>query len=214
MYALQVKWLKTRKNKVRALKFTERLKTSKHSENQGKIIFQKLKTVNAPHKIKEQKMILMSRREYARHRGCAVSSVQEAVNTGRITLTNGKINPHTADEEWEDNTNPNYHWLRDLERESKKMTTEERMKQLEREIHWGMTIPLEFVEDRLSKAITLLRLRLLTMVMLTSRQLVGKTDDEIDEILNDKIEECFRTFKDFKYKPPSKQRIRRWLNKK
>ena len=172
------------------------------------------KKPHTPHKTKEQKMILMSRREYARHRGCAVSSVQEAVNSGRITLTNGKINPHTADEEWEDNTNPNYHWLRDLERVSKQMTTEERIKQLEREIRHGITIPAEFVEDQLSSAATRLRLKLLTMAYLTSRQLANKTYDEIEEILNDKIEECFRTSKDFKYKPPSKQRVKRWLNKK
>lgn len=34
--------------------------------------------------------MLLSRREYAKHRGVAVSAVQKAIETGRITLTDGK----------------------------------------------------------------------------------------------------------------------------
>lgn len=54
-------------------------------------------------------MELLSRRDYAKHRGCALSSVQEAISSGRITLTDGKIDPVKADKEWEKNTNPAYH---------------------------------------------------------------------------------------------------------
>ena len=52
--------------------------------------------------------MLLSRREYAAHRGVAVSAVQKAIEAGRITLTDGKIDPEKADKEWAENTNPAY----------------------------------------------------------------------------------------------------------
>lgn len=51
-------------------------------------------------------MPLMSMREYARHRGCYLNSVQAAVKSGRITLTQGKIDSDAADRAWVRNTNP------------------------------------------------------------------------------------------------------------
>ena len=52
--------------------------------------------------------MLLSRREYAAHRGVTVAAVQKAVEMGRITLTDGKIDPEKADKEWVENTNPAY----------------------------------------------------------------------------------------------------------
>ncbi len=48
----------------------------------------------------------MSLREYARHRGVALSAVQKAIASGRIaTLADGRIDPAAADAAWARNTN-------------------------------------------------------------------------------------------------------------
>ena len=47
---------------------------------------------------------LLSMRAYAKRRGCDVAAVSRQVNKGRITLTDGKINPVTADREWANTT--------------------------------------------------------------------------------------------------------------
>ena len=50
-------------------------------------------------------MAIMSQRAYARHRGCAISTVQEAIATNRIqTLPDGQIDSDVADGEWARNT--------------------------------------------------------------------------------------------------------------
>jgi hypothetical protein len=52
-------------------------------------------------------MPVMGYREYARHRGCALSAVQKAVATKRISvLPCKKIDSAAADLEWEASTNP------------------------------------------------------------------------------------------------------------
>ena len=49
----------------------------------------------------------MSLRAYAKHRGVAMSAVQKAIRTGRITTTtDGKIDPAQGDAEWKQNTAP------------------------------------------------------------------------------------------------------------
>ena len=48
-----------------------------------------------------------SLRGYSKHRGVSLRAVQKAIQTGRIKLTaSGKIEPATADEEWDRNTAP------------------------------------------------------------------------------------------------------------
>lgn len=47
---------------------------------------------------------LMTMTDYAKKRGVSGAAVTKAVQAGRITLTDGKINPVTADKEWETNT--------------------------------------------------------------------------------------------------------------
>ena len=50
-------------------------------------------------------MAILSQRAYARHRGVALSAVQKAIETGRIsTLPDGRIDSEQADVEWEQNT--------------------------------------------------------------------------------------------------------------
>jgi hypothetical protein len=49
----------------------------------------------------------LSRRAYARHRGCAESAVRKAIATGRITPEpDGTINPAKADAQWAAQTDP------------------------------------------------------------------------------------------------------------
>ncbi len=50
------------------------------------------------------KVELISQAEYARRRGVAKSAVAKAVAEGRISLIDGKVDPHVADIQWERNT--------------------------------------------------------------------------------------------------------------
>ena len=47
---------------------------------------------------------LVSQREYARRRGISHVAVIRAINSGRISTVDGKINPEQADREWRENT--------------------------------------------------------------------------------------------------------------
>ena len=47
---------------------------------------------------------LISLREYGRRRGVSHVAVQRAVNSGRISTVDGKIDPALADREWRENT--------------------------------------------------------------------------------------------------------------
>lgn len=49
---------------------------------------------------------LINQAEYARRRGVSREAVRKAVQDGRITLINGKIDPAVADIQWQQNTNP------------------------------------------------------------------------------------------------------------
>lgn len=51
-------------------------------------------------------MPLITQAEYARHRGCSQAGVKKAVDAGRITLVNGKVDQAKADKAWEQNTDP------------------------------------------------------------------------------------------------------------
>ena len=50
------------------------------------------------------KKALVSQREYARRRGISHVAVIRAINSGRISTVDGKINPEQADREWRENT--------------------------------------------------------------------------------------------------------------
>ena len=50
-------------------------------------------------------MAVLSQRAYAKHRGMALSAVQRAISSGRIsTLPDGRIDSDVADGEWQENT--------------------------------------------------------------------------------------------------------------
>lgn len=48
----------------------------------------------------------ISQREYARRRGCTLRAVQKAIESGRIALIDGKIDPELADRQWAARTDP------------------------------------------------------------------------------------------------------------
>jgi hypothetical protein len=50
------------------------------------------------------KVNLMTQAQYAKHRGCSAVAVHKAINAGRITLIDGKIDPTVADIQWAQNT--------------------------------------------------------------------------------------------------------------
>lgn len=50
------------------------------------------------------KVNLMTKAEYARHRGCSRVSVGKAVKEGRISEVDGKIDPAVADVQWQQNS--------------------------------------------------------------------------------------------------------------
>ena len=52
----------------------------------------------------QPKRKLISQREYARRRGISHVAAQRAVNSGRISTIDGKIDPDLADREWRENT--------------------------------------------------------------------------------------------------------------
>ena len=99
--------------------------------------------------------MLLSRREYAAHRGVAVSAVQKAIETGRMTLTDGKIDPEKADKEWTENTNPIYNSPRTDDHSSNpyqkskimKTTYDAMLKKLEYEERAGKLIPRALVPN-------------------------------------------------------------------
>ena len=55
---------------------------------------------------RKRKKTLISQREYARRHGISHVAVQRAVNSGRISTVDGKIDPAQADREWRENTDP------------------------------------------------------------------------------------------------------------
>ncbi len=49
----------------------------------------------------------LSLRAYAKHRGVSEAAVRKAIKQGRITKnSNGKVDPKTADQDWQKNTDP------------------------------------------------------------------------------------------------------------
>lgn len=64
-------------------------------------------------------MALISLRAYSRHRSVTLKAVQKAIQAGRISLIDGKIDPAVADIQWAQNTRPDQQErgsLKDFER--------------------------------------------------------------------------------------------------
>jgi len=140
--------------------------------------------------------MLLSRREYAAHRGVAVSAVQKAIETGRITLTDGKIDPEKADKEWAENTNPVYNSPRTDDglstpyHKSKimKTTYDAMLKKLEYEERAGKLISRAQVEADVFAAARTSRDHLLMIPKRVAPRIIGlKTISDIEYILSQEI---------------------------
>lgn len=140
--------------------------------------------------------MLLSRREYAKHRGVTVSAVQKAVETGRITLTNGKIDPEKADKEWTENTNPAYNTPRTDDnfstpyQKSKimKTTYDAMLKKLEYEERAGKLVSRAQVESDVFAASRATRDHLLMIPKRVAPRIIGlKNISDIEYILSQEI---------------------------
>ena len=143
--------------------------------------------------------MLLSRREYAARRGVAVSAVQKAIDTGRITLTDGKIAPEKADKEWLANTNPAYNsthpndGLSTSYHKSKAMKSayEAMLKKLEYEERAGKLIQLVQAQSEAFTAARASRNYLLMIPRRIAPQLVGQTNiSNIEYILTKEIKDA------------------------
>ena len=153
------------------------------------------KTVNGEHKQKGITMLL-SRREYAVHRGVTVAAVQKAVETGRISLIDGKIDPEKADKEWTENTNPAYNTPRTDNglstpyHKSKimKTTYDAMLKKLEYEERAGKLIPIAQVQAEAFAAARTARDHLLMIPRRIAPQIINQTNiSDIEYILKQEI---------------------------
>lgn len=140
--------------------------------------------------------MLLSRREYAAHRGVAVSAVQKAIETGRITLTDGKIDPEKADKEWAENTNPVYNSPRTDDSSSNpyqkskimKTTYDAMLKKLEYEERAGKLVSRAQVESDIFAASRATRDHLLMIPKRVAPRIIGLNSIfEIEYILTKEI---------------------------
>lgn len=122
----------------------------------------------------------MSIREYARHRGCHHSSVQQAIVENRIIpLADGTIDPAVADKQWAENTNP----VRNAAQPSGiKAIQEIKLKNEAALLHYkvqresGKYIPKEEVRNLASIIFADLREQLLNRCHRLAPRLVGQSD--------------------------------------
>lgn len=161
--------------------------------------------------------MLLSRRQYAKHRGVGSSTVQSAINAGRITLVDGKIDPDKADKEWEENTNPAYHTGRNPELmaiRTRKTTYDALLKKLDYEIETGKLWPIEWVSDQSFKAARRTRDKILAIPRRMAHVLANKSEEEIGKVLHAELEECLDGFADWLNNPPSPKEVKLWIAKK
>lgn len=151
--------------------------------------------MNGEHKQKGVAMLL-SRREYAAHRGVALSAVQKAIEAGRITLTDGKIDPEKADKEWAENTNPAYNTPRADDNFSTpyqksrmmKTTYDAMLKKLEYEEKAGKLVSRAQVESDIFAASRASRDHLLMIPKRVAPRIIGlKNISDIEYILSQEI---------------------------
>lgn len=139
--------------------------------------------------------MLLSRREYAKHRGVDDKAVRNAIASGRITTVNNMIDPEIADKQWEENTRHEFKprmYARDDNTSSiaqsnrqKKETLEILLKKLEYEEKSGKLMPRAEMETDVFNAARAARDKWRGAPRRIAPQVIGKTDiAEIERILN------------------------------
>lgn len=139
--------------------------------------------------------MLLSRREYAKHRGVDDKAVRNAIASGRITTINNMIDPEIADKQWEENTRHEFKpraYSNDDTSSSisqsnrhKKETLEILLKKLEYEERSGKLIPRAEVETDIFNAARAARDKWRGAPRRIASLVVGKTDiAEIERLLN------------------------------
>lgn len=152
--------------------------------------------------------MLLSIRGYAKHRGVSDTAVRKAIESGRITAIDGKIDPTVADRQWSMNTNPaqsahvsedarssasSYHYSR-----AKKETYEALLKKLEYEEKSGKLVAIEKIEVEAFTAARYARDKLLGIPDRVAPALIGKTEiHEIRELLRKEILASLEHLTDF-----------------
>ena len=150
---------------------------------------------------------MLSIRAYAKYKGVSDTAVRKAIQSGRITTTNGQIDPSVADKQWNDNTNPgqqaaatekpcelfSYQASR-----ARRETYDALLKKLEYEERSGKLIPIAQVENEAFNAARIARDKLMTIADRAVSQIIGKTDAfEIRQILQNEIRACLLELTDF-----------------
>ena len=140
--------------------------------------------------------MLLSRREYAAHRGVTVAAVQKAVETGRISLIDGKIDPEKADKEWAEFSNPAYNTPHTSDSSSNpyqkskimKTTYDAMLKKLEYEERAGKLVSRAQVESDIFAASRATRDHLLMIPKRVAPRIIGQNSiSEIEYILKQEI---------------------------
>ena len=142
--------------------------------------------------------MLLSRREYAKHRGVDDKAVRNAIATGRITTIHDMIDPEVADKQWDENTRhefaPRTHTNDDRassiaqSNRQKKETLEIMLKKLEYDEKSGKLISREEVERDVFNAARAARELWKGVVHRVAPMLLCKTEiAEIEQILDPEI---------------------------
>lgn len=148
--------------------------------------------------------MLLSRREYAKHRGVDDKAVRNAIATGRITTINDMIDPEIADKQWDENTHHEYaprgHISDDRSssiaqsNRQKKETLEILLKKLEYEEKSGKLIPRAEMERDVFNASRAARDLWKGAPHKIAPLLIGKTDmTEIEQILEKPFDKFLET---------------------
>lgn len=150
-------------------------------------------------------MPMMGVREYARHRGCAQSTVQTAVSSGRIRKVGGKIDSAQADADWEANTDPlvgnRSHSKTNRTDENGRAYIEEKAQrerlrrlraQLEYDREVGLLAPIAEIEEMVAGVISTSRAKILALPSKVKQHLPHLTNADvltIDRLIRESLEE-------------------------
>jgi phage terminase Nu1 subunit (DNA packaging protein) len=150
-------------------------------------------------------MPMMGIREYARHRGCAQSTVQTAISSGRIRKVAGKIDSEQADADWQANTDPlvgnrSHAKASDTDENGRAYMHEkaerERLRRLQAQLEYerevGLLAPVPDIEEQVAAVISGSRAKILALPSKVKQHLPHLTNADvltIDRLIRESLEE-------------------------